>query len=111
MLTFHIHCESNHKITEWLGLERACKGHLVQGHLTRDQVTQSLVQPFFKHFQGWISHNFPGQFVPVPHHPHGKEFLPNIYSESSLFECKTLPLILSLLSIIDSLPIFPLGPL
>ena len=52
----------------WAG--RDLKDHLVptpchkQGHLPLDQVAQSI-------------HSFSGQPVPVFHHPHGEEFLPN----------------------------------
>jgi len=36
-------------------------------------------------------HNLPGQPVPVPHHPHSKEFLPIIYtSKSTLFQLKAV---------------------
>uniref|UniRef100_A0A8C3PLQ6 Uncharacterized protein n=1 Tax=Calidris pygmaea TaxID=425635 RepID=A0A8C3PLQ6_9CHAR len=73
-----------HRIIEWFGLEGTlkiiefqtpCHG---QGHLPLDQVAQSPIQPGLEHLQGWGSHNFSGQPVPVSHHPHSKEFLPNI---------------------------------
>jgi len=63
---------------------RDLKDHLVptpcrgQGHVPLDQVAQSSIQPGLEHFQGGGIHNFSGQPVPVPHHPHSKEFLPNI---------------------------------
>ncbi|KFR07640.1 Hydroxymethylglutaryl-CoA synthase, cytoplasmic, partial [Nipponia nippon] len=34
--------------------------------------------------------HFSGQPVPVPHHPHSKEFLPYIQSKSTLFQFKTI---------------------
>lgn len=45
-----------------------------------DQMAQSLIQsgPSFEHFQGCGSHSFSEQCVPVPQHPHIKEFLPDI---------------------------------
>jgi len=49
-----------------------------QGHLPLGQVAQSPVQPGLGHFQGGGIHSFSGQPVPVPHHPHRKEFLPYI---------------------------------
>jgi len=49
-----------------------------QGHLPLDQVAQSSIQPGLEHLQGGGSHNFSGQPVPGPHHPHGEEFLPKI---------------------------------
>jgi len=49
-----------------------------QGHLPLDQVAQSSIQYGLEHFQGGGIHSFSGKPVPVPHHPHGKEFLPNI---------------------------------
>jgi len=74
----------NHRIIEWFGLEGSlqiiefhplCHG---QGHLPPDQVAQSPVQPGLEHCQGEGSHSFSGQPVPVPHHRHGKEYLPYI---------------------------------
>jgi len=49
-----------------------------QGHIPLDQVAQSSIQPGLEHCQGGGSHSFSGQPVPVPHHPTGEEFLPNI---------------------------------
>ena len=65
----------------WVG--RDVKDHIVPnllpvGHLPLDQVAQSPIQPGLEHSQGRGSHSFSGQHVPVPHHTHGKEFLPNI---------------------------------
>jgi len=69
---------------EWFGLEGTlkiiwfqppCHGHR---HLPLDQVAQSPIQPGLEHSQGGSSHRFSGQPVTVPHHPHSKEFLPNI---------------------------------
>ena len=56
-----------------ISFQLPCHG---QGHLPLDQVAQSPIQPDFDHFQGWGIHSFSGQPVPVPHHPHSKEFLP-----------------------------------
>lgn len=44
-------------------------------HLSR--VAQSLIQPGPEQFWGWDVHSFPGQPVPIPHHPHSQEFFPN----------------------------------
>ncbi|KAK4807117.1 hypothetical protein QYF61_018458 [Mycteria americana] len=60
------------------------------GYLPLDQVAQSPVQPGLEHFQGGGIHSFCGQPVPVPHHPHGKKFLPNIQSKCTLFQFKTV---------------------
>jgi len=63
----------------WVG--RNLKDYLVQppchgqGHLPLDQVAQSPIQPGLEHCQGEGSHNFSGQPVPVPHHPHSKQFI------------------------------------
>jgi len=46
-----------------------------QQHLPLDQVAQNSVQPGLEQFQGGATHNFSGQLVPVPHHPHSKEFI------------------------------------
>jgi len=74
----------NHRITEWFGLEGTLKIIWFQppcheqGHLPPDQVAQSSIQPGLEPCQGGGSHSFSGQPVPVPHHPHGEEFLPSI---------------------------------
>ena len=66
----------------WVGKD--LKDHLVpipcpgQGHLPLDQVVPNPVQRGLEHFQGWGTHNFSGQPVPVSHHPYSKKFLPNI---------------------------------
>uniref|UniRef100_A0A8B9IWX2 RPA1 related single stranded DNA binding protein, X-linked n=1 Tax=Amazona collaria TaxID=241587 RepID=A0A8B9IWX2_9PSIT len=41
-----------------------------QGHLPLNHATQGSVQPGLEHCQGWSIHKFPGQPIPVPHHPH-----------------------------------------
>jgi len=46
-----------------------------QGHLPLDQVAQSPVQAGLEHLQEGGIYNFSGQPVPMPHHPHGEEFL------------------------------------
>lgn len=66
----------------WVG--NYLKDHLIstpchgQGHLTPDQVAQNCIQRGLEHCQGWGTHNFSGQFVPVPDHPLSKELLSNI---------------------------------
>jgi len=88
----------NHRIIEWFGLEGILKVIWFQppcheqGHLPPDQVAQSPIQPGLEHCQGGGSHSFSGQPVPVPHHPHSKEFLPCIYSKPTLFLFKTITL-------------------
>ena len=73
-----------HRITEQFELEGTFKDHLVQppcseqGHIPLDQVAQSPVQPDRECFQGGGIDHLSGQSVPVPHHPHGKKFLPYI---------------------------------
>ncbi|EOA97032.1 hypothetical protein Anapl_17450, partial [Anas platyrhynchos] len=57
----------------WVG--RDLKDHPVPppchglGHLPLDQVAQSPIQPGLEHLQGWGTHSFSGQPVPVPHNP------------------------------------------
>ena len=51
---------------------------IIKSHLPLDQVAQSPIQPGLKHFHGGGRHNFSGQSVPVPLHPHSKEFFPYI---------------------------------
>jgi len=73
------------KIIEWFGLEGTLKTTKFQcpchgqGHLPLDQVAKSLIQPGLEHCQGWGIHSFSGQPVPVPHHPHNKEFISYIF--------------------------------
>jgi len=78
---------SKHRTIAWFELERAFKDRLSQsschgpGHLPLDQVAQSPTQPGLEHFQGGGSHNFSGQPVPEPYHPHRKKFLPYVQSK------------------------------
>ena len=73
---------SDRKLTEWLGLERTFKDHLVQapghgqGHLSLDQVAQSPRRPGLEHFQGWGIPNLSGQPAPGSHHPHDQRQFP-----------------------------------
>ena len=79
---FTVQLLSYDRIIECFGWEGTFRGHLAQppcnekGHLQLDQVAQSPVQPGLECFQGWGLHYFSGQPVPVPHYPHGEEFLP-----------------------------------
>jgi len=72
------------EITEWLRLEGTFKiiwfqaPCYRQGCLPLDQVAHGPIQPALECFQGGGIHSLTGQPVPVPHHPHSKEFLPNI---------------------------------
>lgn len=43
-----------------------------------------------EHFQGQDIHNLSGQLVSVSNHTHSEEFLPNISSESILFQFETI---------------------
>jgi len=67
--------------SECLGLERTLKINEfqapfhVQGLFPLQHIAQSPVQPGLELFQGQDIHNFSGQPVPVPHHPHSKEFI------------------------------------
>jgi len=47
-------------------------------HLPLDQATQRPTQPGLERSQGEGIHNLAGQPVPVSHHPHSEDFLPNI---------------------------------
>lgn len=48
-----------------------------------EQVAQKSVKPGLERFPGMGS--FPGQLVPVPHHPHSREFLSNIQARFPVF--------------------------
>jgi len=75
---------NTYRIIDWQGLEGTLKIIWFQtpcheqGHLPPAQSAQSPIQPGLGHCQGGGSHSFSGQPVPVFHHPHGEEFLPNI---------------------------------
>lgn len=47
-----------------------------QGYQPLDQAAQGPIQPGLECCQGWGIYNFPGQHVPLPHHPLGKEIIP-----------------------------------
>jgi len=49
-----------------------------QGPLPLDQVAQRPILPGLEHLQGWVTHSFSWQPVPVPYHPLRKEFISNI---------------------------------
>ena len=57
-------------------------------------------------------HSLTGQPAPVSHHPHSKEFLPNISSKSTLFQFKVIsPPPDATCPYKKSLPGFPVAPL
>lgn len=57
-----------------------CKGPW-QGHFPPDHVAPTCVQPGLEHYQGWASHSFSEQIVPMPHILLGKNvfLISNIY--------------------------------
>ena len=67
----------NHRIV-WVGKD--LKDHLVPVFLpwAGTPSTRPGCSKTHPTCQGWGSHSFSGQPVPMPHHPHSKEFLPNI---------------------------------
>lgn len=60
-----------HRIMQWFGLEGMFKISQIPPPL--DQVAKVA-----SNFQTRGSHNFSGQPLPVPHHSHSQEFLPNM---------------------------------
>ena len=72
------------RIIEWFGLEGILKIIWFQPlfheqvYLPLDQGAQSSIQSGLEHCQGGDIHSFSGQPVPMFHHPHDEEFLPNI---------------------------------
>jgi len=102
---------------EWFGLEGTLKIIWFQppcheqGHLPLDRAAQSSIQPGLGHCQGGGSHSFSGQPVPVFHHPHGEEFLPDIQSKSALFQFTAVPPCpVTTHPFEKSLSILPVGP-
>ena len=71
----------NEGIIEWLGMKGTIKrsSHSNAPAMGRaatkkkNQAAQNSIQPSLEHLQGWGTHNFPGQPVPVPHS--GEKFL------------------------------------
>lgn len=64
-------------------------------HLSLGHISHSPVQPDFKYFQWWGTHNFTGQPVPVLNHPHSAELLSSLNQPS--FSLKSSRLILQAL--------------
>jgi len=52
--------------------------------------SHSVILLFYKCFQGGSIHSIAGQPVPVSHHSHSNEFLPDILSKSALFQFRTI---------------------
>lgn len=77
----YIIIEQNHRMS-WV--RRGLKDHPVPTPLTwaetpfTKHVAQSPIPPALEHFLGWGIHNYSGEPVPVPHHPHSKELLPDV---------------------------------
>lgn len=77
----------NYRIIEWLSLD--LKAHLVPapvlwaGCQPLDQAAWGPIQLSPECLQGMGTHSYSGQRVPVPHHPLGKELLPNIIQKFS----------------------------
>ena len=94
-----LHPETNHRITEWPGLEGTSRIMNLQpparqGHQSPhllDQVAQGPIQPGLEHLQGQGIYSLSRQPIPAPHHSPGKELPPNIQPKSSLFQLKTVP--------------------
>ena len=69
-------------------------------------------KPGLAPFQGGGIHNLPGQPVPVSHHTHGQEFLPNIQFNTTLFQFKAISsFLVTTCPYKKYFPIFPAGPL
>ena len=80
-------------------------------HLPLEQVVQSPIQPGLEHFQGGGTHKCSWQPVPVPYHPHSKEFLPCILSTSTFFQLEAItPCPIPTLPCKKSLSILSVGP-
>lgn len=77
----------------WVG--RDIRGYLVPmpllwvGTPSTRQVVHSPIQTSLEQVQGWSKHDFSGQVL-EPHHPHSREFIPNILSNPTLFQFKTI---------------------
>ncbi|XP_065515189.1 disintegrin and metalloproteinase domain-containing protein 32-like isoform X3 [Lathamus discolor] len=82
-----------------------------QGHLTLNHPTQGFIQPGLEHCQGWSTHNLPGQPIPVPQHPHRKEFPPWIQSKLALFQFESItPCPIPTVPSEESIPSIPIAP-
>ncbi|XP_064516070.1 ras-related protein Rab-15 isoform X2 [Pseudopipra pipra] len=82
----------SHDLGFWKGGRPVATPCLGQGHLPPGQVASSPIQPGLGHSQGSRgSHSFSGKSIPMLHHPHSKEFLPNIPSKFPLFHFGAIP--------------------
>jgi len=94
------------RIIEWFGLEGTIQDTRFQalchwqGYPPLDQVAQRPIQPGLEHCQGGGIHSYSVQPVPVPHHSHSREFIPNTYVNLDFFSLKPSPLLSSLHSLI-----------
>ena len=73
----------NHKITEWLGLEGPSKPTqphpmLGAGLPLTSSAAKGTIHPGLECLQGWSTHSFSKESMPVPHYPLSKKFLPSI---------------------------------
>ena len=74
--------------------------------------SHSVILLFYKCFQGGSIHSIAGQPVPVSHHSHSNEFLPDILSKSTLFQFTAIsPHPISTSASKRSIPSFTIGPL
>ena len=81
-----------------------------QGHLPLAQVAHSSIQPGLECFHGGGIHSL-WATCSVSHHPHSKEFLPDIWSKSALLQFKAISLHpVTTCPYKKSLPSIPVGP-
>ena len=52
-------------------------GRVLKDHPVPVPLGQPPTRPGFECLQGWGTHSFSGQSVPVPHNPRGEESLPS----------------------------------
>lgn len=51
--------------------------------------TESHVQAFLKHFQGWFKHHLPRQTIPVPNHSFSEEFFSDLWPKLPLVQLRS----------------------
>lgn len=75
---------------EWYGLEGTFISSGSTPHTPLAWAGIPPIQLGLEHSQGWGSHSFSGELVPVAHHLHSKEILPYIYSKLAPFQAEAI---------------------
>ena len=81
-------CTDSQNCCGWKGLLEVTWSNRLLKHL--ELLTQDHVQAAFEDLQGGIPNNLSGQPVPVLHHPHSTEVIPDVQREPLVFQSVTI---------------------